>query len=277
MRGLRTVLLGYLLWCAALFALQRSMLYLPDLAGRGLSDAELAAIEGLERRWVTQDDGVKTESFLLRAESSPARGLAVLFHGNGELIDDGLEDARRWNELGFHALLPEYRGYGRTPGAPSEKRIVDDALAAIADARGVLDAGELVLHGRSLGTGVAAQVALRIGEAATTRPVPSLLVFESPFTSIASFAWGYGVPQFIVRDAFRTDEALAKLDVPVLILHARSDTVVPIAHGRTLAALAPRATLVELDGDHNSGISLTRPYWDAVAKAVESSSRGDRP
>ncbi len=269
-RGARMLLVGYLVWCATLFVLQRRMLYLPDLAGRGLSEAELAAIDGLERRWVAQDDGVKTEAFLVRTRVAPARGLAVLFHGNGELIDDGLEDARRWNALGFHALLPEYRGYGRTPGAPSEKRIVDDALAAIADLRGVLGAGELVLHGRSLGTGVAAQVAVRIGETGTPRPTPSLLVFESPFTSIASFAWDYGVPPFIVRDAYRTDEALEELDVPIVILHARADTVVPIAHGRALAALAPRATLVELDGDHNSGISLTRPYWDAVARAVES-------
>jgi len=264
LRGARTVLFGYLLWCATLFALQRSMIYLPDLAGRGLSDAELAAIEGLERRWVTQDDGVKTESFLLRAAATPTRGLVVLFHGNGELIDHGLDDARRWNALGFHALLPEYRGYGRTPGSPSERRLVADAIAAIRDARGVVADGALILHGRSLGTGVAAQVTSGLAGGD-----PALLVFESPFASISSFAWRYGVPPFVVCDPYRTDRVLATLDAPVLILHARSDTVVPISHGRALALLAKRATLVELEGDHNSGISLTAKYWEAVKRAVD--------
>jgi len=281
LRGLRMVALTYLVWCGMLFALQRSMIYLPDLAGRGMSEAELGAIKGLERRRVAQDDGVRTEAFLLRAAAPDPLGTVVLFHGNAELIDHGLEDARRWNALGFHALLPEYRGYGRTPGSPSERRIVADALAAIADAREVIAEGPLVLHGRSLGTGVAAQVAKRLAGAATRDPIAmraSLLVFESPFTSIASFARRYGVPSFIVCDPYRTDRVLATLDTPVLILHARADTVVPISHGRALATLAAHATLVELDGDHNSGISLTREYWDAVERAVDGAFRGtDQP
>jgi pimeloyl-ACP methyl ester carboxylesterase len=55
----------------------------------------------------------------------------------------------------------------------------------------------------------------------------------------------------------------------VLILHARGDEVVPIAHGQALASLAPsRVELVEFDGTHNSGISMTRAYWHAVEKAA---------
>lgn len=271
-RGLRLIALTYLVWCGVLFVLQRSMIYLPDLAGRGMSEAELGAVDGLERRLVAHDDGVRTEAFLLRTTAPASRGTVVFFHGNGELIDHALEDARRWNALGFHALLPEYRGYGRTPGSPSERRIVADAIAVIADARDAIGGGPLVLHGRSLGTGVAAQVAKRLADAVThdrRAPKPSLLVFESPFTSIASFAGQYGVPSFIVRDPYATDRVLEALDTPLLILHARSDTVVPLSHGRALAALAKNATLVELDGDHNSGISLTREYWDAVMQAVD--------
>lgn len=281
LRGLRVLALAYAAWCVLLFALQRSMIYLPDLAGRGMSEAQLAAVDGLERRWLAQSDGVKTETFLLRATSAPPRGLAVLLHGNGELIDHGLEDARRWNALGFHALLPEYRGYGRTPGSPSEERLVADALTAIEDARGAVGDGTLVLHGRSLGTGVAAQVAKRLADAAAkdpSAPTASLLVFESPFTSVASFAWRYGVPPFVVRDPYRTDRVLPALETPVLILHARADTVVPISHGRALASLATDSTLVELDGDHNSGISLTEGYWKAVRGAVDAlSAAPDRP
>jgi len=72
-----------------------------------------------------------------------------------------------------------------------------------------------------------------------------------------------------VRDPYRTDEILPALACPVLILHTRDDEVVPIAHGRALASLAPaRVTLVEFDGGHNSGISMTRQYWTAVEQAA---------
>lgn len=211
------------------------------------------------------------------------RGLPQPLPAHG--IDDAARSmqrpARRWNALGFHALLPEYRGYGRTPGSPSEERLVADALTAIEDARGAVGDGTLVLHGRSLGTGVAAQVAKRLADAAAkdpSAPTASLLVFESPFTSVASFAWRYGVPPFVVRDPYRTDRVLPALETPVLILHARADTVVPISHGRALASLATDSTLVELDGDHNSGISLTEGYWKAVRGAVDAlSAARNRP
>jgi pimeloyl-ACP methyl ester carboxylesterase len=100
-------------------------------------------------------------------------------------------------------------------------------------------------------------------------PHPEALILESPFTSVASFAAGFGAPAFIVRHSFRTDEVLPRLACPVLILHARDDEVVPVAHGRTLAGLAPRAEFVELDGSHNSGLSSDEAYWSATDRLID--------
>ena len=224
------------------------------------------------RHWIERD-GARTEAWLLRASTAePARGLVAITHGNAELIDHLLEDAREWRRLGFDVVLPEYRGYGRSTGTPSQDAIVGDTLAAISWALGATGERALVLHGRSLGTGVAMQVAARLDETASAQaPAPRLLlaVLEAPFTSIASYAPQYGLPPFIVRDPYRTDEVLPTLECPVLILHTRGDEVVPLEHGQALASLAPaRVRLVEFDGSHNSGISMTRPYWNAVAEAL---------
>lgn len=272
---IRFALILYLAWGVTLFFMQPRMLYLPDLAGGGMREDEIGALErrdGLVRHWIERD-GARTEAWLLRATTAePARGLVAIAHGNAELIDYLLDDAREWRRLGFDVVLPEYRGYGRSTGEPSEEALVGDTLAAIEWALAQTAQQTLVLHGRSLGTGVAAQVAARLGEIATTRPSApelKLVVLEAPFTSIASYAPRYGVPPFIVRDPYRTDEVLPTLDCPVLILHARGDEVVPIEHGETLASLAPtRARLVEFEGSHNSGISMTREYWNAVRDAV---------
>ena len=276
LRVVRSLALLYVAWCVALYALQPTLLYLPALAGGGLPEWKIRDfVEGgeIERHWIERD-GARIEVWLLPSlREEPARGLVSIAHGNAELIDSLLDDARRWRKLGFDVVLPEYRGYGRSTGSPSQEAIVGDILDAIGWALGETGHTGLVLHGRSLGTGVVAQVAARLGEI-PSKPTLELMALEAPFTSIASFAPRYGVPSFIVRDPYRTDEVLPTLACPVVILHTRDDEVVPIAHGHALAALAPtRISLVELEGSHNSGISLTQEYWNAIARALEP--RGD--
>jgi alpha-beta hydrolase superfamily lysophospholipase len=256
---------AYAAWCVTVYAAQSRLLFMASVAGPGLSDAIIEAEPGLERHWIPNADGGRTEAWLVRAPVADAKGLVCFLHGNAELIDDALHEAREWNARGFDVLLPEYRGYGRTPGSPSQAAIVHDVVGAV---EFIMTKGEpdrryegLILHGRSLGTGVAAQVA--VGQGGRLKA----MVLESPFLSVASFAWSYGVPPALVTNPFRTDEALPRIDAPVLILHARGDEIVPISHGRELAT-ASGATLVELDGSHNSGLSHQREYWRAIDEHV---------
>jgi len=304
-RLLRGPLLIYGAWVVAVFLLQGRMLYLPALAGRGLSEADIREQAGLERLWLdhntldhntldhntldhntldhdtldhdtlghdtlghgaldhgTPDGAERTEAWLLRShastDSAAARTLVCFFHGNAELIDQCLAEAAAWRERGFDVLLPEYRGYGRSGGLPSQRAIVADGDALLRRAVAITGAESLIFHGRSLGTGIAVQVASR------HRDRTRALVLESPFRSVASFAWRYGVPEFIVRDPYRTDELLPSFRCPTLILHAPLDEVVPYAHGEALASLQPLAMLVPLEGSHNSGLSSTSAYWRAI-------------
>lgn len=248
----------YLAWCAFLWSMQARMLYPAAMAGPGLPDAAIAAERDVERMWIEQDDGARTEAWLVRTGSAPSRGLVGFLHGNAELIDDALFEAREWTRRGFDVVLPEYRGYGRTPGTPSQARIVPDVVRAIGEASERTGANRVVLHGRSLGSGVAAQVAVEVEDRLAG------LVLESPFRSVAAFAWRFGVPPAFVRDPYRTDRVLPSLAVPILILHATDDEIVPVADGRVLAGLNPRARLVELEGSHNSGLSGQSGYWTAI-------------
>lgn len=250
-------IVGYLLWCVALVLLEPRLVYLPHLAGAATPDDRVANDPSIARLWIEQPEGGRTEAWLVRA-ASPSRGLVAFFHGNAELIDGTLHEASEWNARGFDALLVEYRGYGRSTGEPSEAAIVDDALAAIDGASGATGHRTLILHGRSLGTGVAAQVAARRSDRVTA------LVLESPFTSVASFAAGFAVPPFLVSNPYRTDAAIASLPCRVLILAARDDEVIPFAHGEELARIARNARHVALDGTHNSGLSLDPAYWKAI-------------
>ncbi|QKK03302.1 MAG: alpha/beta fold hydrolase [Pseudomonadota bacterium] len=146
---------------------------------------------------------------------------------------------------GVSTLLVEYRGYGRSGGAPSREAVVRDAaafydrLARRADVR----PDRIMLHGRSIGGAVAAELALA--------REPAALILESTFTSLESMFWRFGIPGFIVRDRFRTEDALKALDTPVLVMHGRRDNIIPVAHGRELGRIGAKTRYTEYDANHD--------------------------
>lgn len=183
--------------------------------------------------WLTTPAG-KTEAWFL-----PARGdgtqpvpLILFAHGNGELIDywpTAFNEPRDW---GMAILLVEYPGYGRSAGRPSRKTIepVFEAAYDWAKAQVGVDAGRIVLYGRSLGGGAVAALSL-------TRPAAAMIL-ESCFTTTGALAWRFLAPPFLVRDRFDNLDALARFEGPKLILHGDHDEVIPTSHGHRLAAAA---------------------------------------
>lgn len=205
----------------------------------------------IERVWVQIDPAApenRVEAWFLpgigRSASSP--GPAVMFfHGNGTLIDYSLDYADLYTGLGVSVLLPEYRGYGRSGGSPSQRGIAADMVRfrEWLDARAEVDPTRIIYHGQSLGGGVAADLA-------AVRP-PAALILQSTFTSVTAIALRFGVPPFVLRHPFRTDQVLPRLRCPMLIVHGREDEIIPVLHGRRLHELAPRSRYAELDGRHN--------------------------
>jgi fermentation-respiration switch protein FrsA (DUF1100 family) len=180
----------------------------------------------------------------LRPASGPAP-LLLFTHGNAELASDWItafDEPRTW---GWAVLLIEYPGYGGAPGEPSERSITDVALAAYDWATGDprVDSTRVVAYGRSLGGGPAARLAAE-------RPIAALIL-ESSFTSVRAFAHGFFAPEFVVRDPFDSLAALRSYRAPLLVLHGSRDEIIPIAHGRALAAAVSGAEFHELPCGHN--------------------------
>jgi len=172
--------------------------------------------------------------------------VVAFFHGNGERIDEWVGPLRRYTERGASVLLIEYRGYGRSGGAPSKEALTADSLAFLERLRhdSRVDPDRVVLHGRSIGGGVACAVA-------GIRP-PAALVLQSTFTRMTDLALRRGLPGFLVRDRFDSAEVVARLDVPILIAHGREDPVIPFAQGQALYALARHGRFLALDCEHNN-------------------------
>lgn len=262
--ALSTCVVTYMVFVGLLGLLQRKMIF----AGADQPARPVAGLDeaGAERWWLDTPEG-RVEAWFLpgKGASADAPGPAVIIaHGNGEAIDDwlhGLPD--RYRDAGISVLLPEYRGYGRLAGTPSQAHITadyakfDDRLAA----RDEVDAGRIFFHGFSLGGAVVASLA-RVR-------TPKALILQSTFTSIADMAKGFPfpVPRFIIRDPFDTIGEVRRLHVPMLIVHGRLDDVIPFSHGQKLAQAAHDADFVVHGGGHHL-MNDAVAFWRAVRKLL---------
>jgi hypothetical protein len=142
-----------------------------------------------------------------------------------------------------------YRGYAGSSGQPSEQGLLLDAAAAYAFTSARYDAERIVVWGFSLGTGVAVAVAAgqQVGK----------LILEAPFTSIVDVAGAHFriVPvRWLLRDRFHSDDRMARVTAPLLVMHGENDLTIPIALGERLFALAhpPKQFVRFPEGGHDN-------------------------
>lgn len=162
---------------------------------------------------------------------------ATLFlHGNAGNVTNRVDHALAINEAGSSVLVVDYRGYGKSKGTPTETGVYRDADAGYdwLTASG-FPAQKIVLHGESLGTAVAVELAGR-------RPCAAL-VLEAPFTSLAAMA-DKVVPHLggVLVRGFATASRIRQVTVPKLIIHGEADDIVPVSQGQAVfdAAQEPK-------------------------------------
>ena len=261
-RPVAYILVAYAAWCIGLYFFQGKLIFPAYAAPEAPADPRLPGDRATRIEFEIETGGSVEAWFSPTLAASPDNPApAVIFcHGNAEIIDQHAAMVAGYRKLGCSVLLPEYRGYGRCAGTPSEKGIVADVIRFhdLLAEREDVDASRIIIHGRSLGGGVAAQLA--------ARRTPAVLILESTFTSVAIMAHRYLVPTFIARHPFRTDHVIPELDVPILIFHGTRDRIIPVKHGRQLRDLTPGARYIEYDCGHNDfpGPGNEREYWDEI-------------
>ena len=224
------VLLAYVLPLGLTYAFQRQLLYQPDTAPVG--DPATFGLPDMKVIAVKTEDGLELKDWF-RPPKNGDKYTMVIFHGSYVTLGHVATVARMLK--GDHGLfLCEYRGFGGSPGTPTEQGIYADARAAV---KWLVDNGypadHLIFYGASMGTGVAVQMALE------TRP--AMLILHSPYASITAIAKEY-YPFFpvdwLLKDRFDSVGKIGKVHAPLLILHGMEDDMIPIASARQLFAAA---------------------------------------
>jgi len=270
LRLLLMLALAYGALLLVLYLFQPRLLFLPGVPGREL----MATPEriGLEYRNVQVEtaDGETLHAWWL-PHGNP-RATLLFHHGNAGNISHRLDSLQIFHDLGLEVLIFDYRGYGQSSGSPSEQGVYEDAHSAwrwLVDEQEV-DPGQIILFGRSMGGAVAANLAERVDAAG--------LIVESTFTSVpdigAELYWWLPV-RLLARLEFDARSAIVASDPPVLVVHSPDDEIIPFSHGQRLyQAAGERGTLLEIQGDHNTGFLTSGPlYRDGLDRFISELTR----
>jgi uncharacterized protein len=213
---------------------------------------------GVQRVDYQASDGQGLVGLLIRAEDPQAPTL-VYFHGNAESAGRNLDLGLALRKRGCHVFLAEFRGFGGVGGDPTEAGLLLDGEAALVAVERELGTPpeQVVLCGRSLGSGVASGLA---GRGRGRR-----VILLSPYTSIVDVASRMAprpLAWLAVRDRLDSRSALTGRQVPLLVFHGDRDGVVPYPLGKELAAAAG-GELVTLEGVGHNDL-LSPPHGSAI-------------
>ncbi len=246
----------------ALYFLQRKLVFSPDPTYVSPDDVEL---QGIEEVVLKSKQGHKLYSWYMKA--APSKPTLLFFHGNGGNVANREEKFRQLKAQGFGVFMLGYRGFGGSEGKPSEAAFVQDAFVAFDYLRDVakLNEDKIVIYGESIGTSVATQLAARVEAKA--------LILEAPMSSVTAIAqarYPYLRVRPFLRDRFESDRFIAKIAMPLLVIHGGEDEVIPLEFGQALfdAAVEPKHMKVIQEAGHNDLYEY--PLVDEVVRFLSS-------
>ena len=251
-----SLVLVYTAIITAVFTQQNKLIYRPS----PIALDQQARVAGIIKKWPSVQ---AFRGWSSGKERHDLKATVIVFHGNSGAALQRVYYSEALERLGFRVLLAEYPGYGGRDGTPSETVLVNDALETI-DQANQLYGGPIYLWGESLGAAVVAGAANQ-----TSVPLAGLIMFL-PWHSLPALAqhlYWYLPARWMVRDQYNSAQNLQPLNIPIAVVMAGQDQLVPNAHSeRLFQSLTTRKKLwrFESAGHNNVPMDPNLAWWGEV-------------
>jgi len=262
--SIKVVLIGavilYLLIGAVIYFFQDRLIFLPEKLPQ---DFKFEFDHAFEEFFLTTQNGGKIN--VLHFKSLDSKGIIVYFHGNAGSL-------KRWGEivgplvdLGYDIVIPDYRGYGKSTGERNQKNMLTDVEAVYAFAKKITSEDQIVLFGRSLGSGFASYLAGKNN--------PSKLILETPFYSLDDIAQRRFLifpTRWFLKYHFDSYKYLQSAKAPIYIFHGTDDEVVAYESGKKLFISLPenQGKLFTIKGGQHNNLPSFDRYWEQMKMAL---------
>lgn len=218
------IIICYVIAIVVLCSLQKRLIFYP---GRLSPEYKFSSANNAEELTLTTGDGVHISGLFF---PNAGENVILYFHGNAGDLSGWQFVSEDFTSLGFNFMIIDYRGYGKSAGSISEQGLYKDADAAF---NYLLEKGfrpgNIIIYGRSIGSGVAVDLA--------SRKKAKGLILESPFSSFATLAnekFPFLFPSLYLRYRFDNLLKINQVTSPVMFLHGTDDTLIPSSHSQVL-------------------------------------------
>ncbi|MBN1380644.1 MAG: alpha/beta fold hydrolase [Deltaproteobacteria bacterium] len=198
------------------------------------------------------------------------KGAVLYFHGNAGSLSSWGYAALDFTSRSYNVFIVDYRGYGKSTGRiMNESMLHDDAAAAYEYVKNLYPEEQIILYGRSIGTGIACYLA--------TQNKPHMLILESPYYSLKDIANRFipFMPAALIDKIFkyplRTDLWIPHVQCPIYIFHGMEDEIIPFNSSRRLVPLikSEHELIAIPGGGHNDLINYPL-YHEGLDRILKS-------
>ena len=249
----------YLVICALLYAYQEKLIFFPR---KLRTDFEYKFVNDFEEKFFQIDDETTINALHFFPKENK-KGTILYFHGNAGSLDGWGDVAQDFVALGYEVLISDYRGYGKSTGPFSEQGLYDDARFLYDFLLSENEAQDIIIYGRSLGTGVAVDLASQVKA--------KQLILETPFANFPELAYSqFSVfpVKSLLRYQFRNDLKIKKVTCPIHIFHGTKDQVVPYTESQQLIhILEDESVLTTIPNGGHNNLGTFSLFWKKM-KAI---------
>ncbi len=229
----------------------------------------------VKKPWKT--NGERIPCHLAKCDSSDgcANQYILYAHGNSADLLETVPLVKTLSHvLNMNVVSFDYSGYGLNPRDAYERSAegMNQTLRAVWNdllVRESIEPSQVYLYGYSLGSGPTLRLAASLTSENTP---PKAVIVHGGFTSVLDVVGEQTHPRVaeFFHERWNNVESLSKLETPVLILHSKDDTVIPLSHAHRLRKCNPRVTSFhQLNGGHGfrvEEVAEAIAHWKRMAK-----------
>lgn len=249
------IIAGFVLLVILIYFVQERFIFKPEKLP---SDFEFRYDAPFKELYFDPEPGVRING--LHFYVKDPLGLILYFHGNSRSIKGWAKYARDFYRYQYDVVLVDYRGFGKSTGKRSEKKMLNDMQFVYSRLAREYPENHMLVYGRSLGSGFAAKVA--------SENKPRYLILDAPYYNLQKVAERF-LPflpiRYLLRYQLRTDKWIRRVNCHTYIIHGTKDRLIPIRHSEKLQLLNPnKITLIRIVGAGHNNLPSFPEYHNFI-------------
>jgi uncharacterized protein len=243
--GLKVAVVAYIVCGAGLYFFQEKILFHPQK----LPDTHTFNFQVPFKEIILPVNAEKSLSIVqFTVPDSVCKGVVLYFHGNRKNIERYAPFAVNFTRNKYEVWMIDYPGFGKSTGKRTEQVLYSDAAILYEMARARFSKDSIIIYGKSIGTGIAAQLA--------SVKDCKRVILETPYYSIDAlmkhYAFIYPV-SWLTKYHFHTYSYFKKIEAPITLFHGTKDEVIPYSQASRLTKENPGVELITIEkGKHNN-------------------------